>query len=129
MRGPSPHLSVDRVRIFAWTKSAFRCGSVNHATSSKLYRTKSAFRCGSVNHATSSKLYRSRELVSPVCGIFTTRPDQNEKIKAKEKLPVEKWPQIFDRMKSLGLGIRQRLQKISFLLLFAIFFCSFRGPF
>ena len=56
MRGPSPHLSVDRVRIFAWTKSAFWCGSVNHATSPKLYR--------------SYYPHRSRELVSPVCGIF-----------------------------------------------------------
>ena len=56
MHGPSPHLSVDRVRIFAWTKSAFRCGSVNHATSPKLYQ--------------SYYLHRSRELVSPVCGIF-----------------------------------------------------------
>ena len=25
------------------------------------------------------------------------------KIKAKEKLPVEKWPHIFDRMNRLGL--------------------------
>ena len=56
MRGPSPHLSVDRVRIFAWTKSAFRCGSVNHATSPKLYR--------------SYYPHRSRELVSPYAGFF-----------------------------------------------------------
>ena len=51
-----PHLSVNRVRISAWTKSAFWCGSVNHATSPKLYR--------------SHYPHRSRELVSPVCGIF-----------------------------------------------------------
>ena len=56
MRGPSPHLSVDRVRIFAWTKSAFWCGSVNHATSTKFYR--------------SYYPHRSRELVSPICRIF-----------------------------------------------------------
>ena len=55
----SPHLSVDRVRVFAWTKSAFRGGSVNHAASPKLYR--------------SYYPYRSRELVSPVCGIFHCR--------------------------------------------------------
>ena len=52
----SPSLSVDRVRIFAWTKSAFWCGSVNNATSPKL--------CWSYYP------HRSRELVSPVCGIF-----------------------------------------------------------
>ena len=55
MRGPSPHLSVDQVCIFAWTKSNFRCGSVNHATSAKLYR---------------SYYPHTRELVSPVCGIL-----------------------------------------------------------
>ena len=31
------------------------------------------------------------------------------KMKAKEKFTIEKWPQTFDRMNRLGLGIRQRL--------------------
>ena len=47
---------VNRVSIFAWTKSAFQCGLVNHATFPKLYW--------------SYYPHRSRELVSPVCGIF-----------------------------------------------------------
>ena len=58
LRGPSPHLRVDWVRIFMWTKSAFRYGSVNRATSPKLYW--------------SYYPHRLRELVSPVCGIFWT---------------------------------------------------------
>ena len=31
---------------------------------------------------------------------------KTKKIKAKKKLQVEKWPQIFDRINRLGLGIR-----------------------
>ena len=45
--------------------------------------------------------------------------DQNKKMKAKENLPVEKWPQIFDR---LGIEIRQMLRTIScFWYIFPIF--------
>ena len=45
-------------------------------------------------------------------------------IKTKMKAN-EKWPQIFDRMNCLGLGIRQRLQTISrFWYFFAIFFLA-----
>ena len=46
------------------------------------------------------------------------------KLIAKEKLPVEKWPHIFDKKNSLGPGIS------CFWYFFAIFFfCVFRGPF
>ena len=47
----------------------------------------------------------------------------NTKMKPREKLPVENWPQIFDRMNRLGLGIRQRLRTISCFWYFLIFFC------
>ena len=44
-----------------------------------------------------SWFYTYKDLVTPI------------KMKAKEKLPVEKWPNILDTMNGLGLGIRQRL--------------------
>ena len=46
------------------------------------------------------------------------------KIKAKEKLHVDKRPQIFDRMNCLGLGISQRLQTISCFWYFFLYFLS-----
>ena len=50
-------------------------------------------------------------------------------MKAKEKLPVVKWPQIFDRMNRLGLGIRQRLLKILFFVTFCfLFFAVLEAP-
>ena len=48
------------------------------------------------------------------------------KMKAEEKFPIEKWPQIFDRMNCLGFGIHQRLWIFScFGFFFAIFFGKF----
>ena len=52
------------------------------------------------------------------------------KTKDREKLSVEKWPQILNRMNRLGLGICQKFQTIScFWYSFAIFFEPLRGPF
>ena len=49
------------------------------------------------------------------------------KRKATEKLHVEKWPELLDRLICLGLGIRQRLWTIScFWYFFAIFFLRFQ---
>ena len=44
------------------------------------------------------------------------------KMKAKEKLPVEKWHQIFDSMNRFGLGICQRLLTISGFWYFSLYF-------
>ena len=56
--------------------------------------------------------------------------DRRKKIEAKEKLPVEKWPQIFNRRNRFGLVIRQRLQTISCFWYFLLYFFSvLRGPF
>ena len=41
------------------------------------------------------------------CNLFMF-VDLKKKINAKEKLPVEKGPQMFDCMSCLGLGMRQR---------------------
>ena len=46
--------------------------------------------------------------------------DQN-KNESKEKLPVEKWPHIFDRINRLGLETRQRMRTISYSGNFSIF--------
>ena len=55
---------------------------------------------------------------------------KQKKIKAREKLSVEKWFQIFDRMNCLSLGIRQRLQIISCFWYFLLyFFCALEAPF
>ena len=52
------------------------------------------------------------------------------KVKAKEKLPVKKWPQIFDMMNRLGLGILKRLRTIScFWFFFVIFLALSEAPF
>ena len=48
------------------------------------------------------------------------------KMKPKEKLSVEKLPQMFDRMNCIGLRIRQRLRTIS---CFWFFFCYIFGRF
>ena len=47
----------------------------------------------------------------------------------QKQLPVYRWPQIFDRMNSLGLGIHQQLWKISCFCTFLLyFFETFQMP-
>ena len=82
---------VDQVRIFVWTESAFWSGSVVLSRALKMGMFFGWPLGGGggggfikINHATSSKLYRSyyphrtRELVSPVCGIFSEKKERKK---------------------------------------------------
>ena len=93
-RPSGPHLSVDRVCIFAWTKSAFRCGSVNHSTSPKLYW--------------SYYPHRSREFVSPVCGTFMVQLQMAMLARAKQYLFSESFCTYYEGMQECrNVGIQE----------------------